>query len=134
MHDTEKNSLTALFFRTARKLHGIGGPEYSQQRILRILCRRDEVRLKEIQQELQIKAGSLSELAAKLEKKGYIVKEKSRTDRRRTILRITEQGRGHARMFEETKDERLFAALSPEERETMKALLQKVLSELEDAE
>ena len=128
----EHKTLTAVFFRTARILRGIGGPEYAQQKVLRILLEQEEVSQKELLERLQVKAGSLSELITKLEKKGYVVREKSRNDRRRTILRITEEGRRKAAEFDETRDDRLFSVLNTEEREQMKEYLERVLDHWEE--
>ena len=123
----QMDSLTKMFFRTCRTLHSIGGPEYGQQKVLRILLH-GEIRQKDLQEQLNIKAGSLSELIRKLSCKGYIVKEKSEADGRVWVLKITEEGRRRAALFEETKDDRLFAPLSADEREQMKNMLAKVLA------
>ncbi|MBR4446548.1 MAG: winged helix DNA-binding protein [Solobacterium sp.] len=122
-----KDSLTKQFFRTVRILHAVGGPEYSQQRVLRLLAD-GEMKQKDLQEQLNIKAGSLSELLTKLSSKGCIVKEKSDADRRVWVLKITDEGRKKAALFEETKDERLFAPLSEEERVQMKQMLARVLA------
>ena len=123
----QSDSLTKIFFKTSRTLHAVGGPEYAQQLILRRLLK-GEMRQKDLQEQMNIQAGSLSELIRKLSCKGCIVKEKSEADRRIRVLKITEEGRRRAALFEETKDDRLFAPLSAEEREQMKHMLAKVLA------
>ena len=85
---------------------------------------------KELQDLLGIQAGSMSEIAAKLEGKGLIVRVRSEEDRRKVFLSITEQGRAWAAQGDETHIRRrraeLFAALTDEEQGTLEALLDKL--------
>ena len=85
-------SLTQLFFRTVRKLRTHMQPGYSQQRLLGLLDEMGPTSQKKIQEILDIKCGSLSELCTKLLDKGYIEKSRDENDRRNAVLKITEKG------------------------------------------
>ncbi len=124
-------SLLSLYFHVSRKLHRGNHGNYAQQRILRILEGEEEVTQKVLQDMLQIQAGSLSETILKLEKKGYIVRQKSVHDKRKNVVRITEEGKKANRKYSETKDEIAFSALTKEERELLQNLLLKIYTEEE---
>ncbi|MBR4164068.1 MAG: transcriptional regulator [Solobacterium sp.] len=129
---TYDGSLLSLYFHVTRKLHSRNHGSYAQQRILRILEGQEEVTQKELQDMLQIQAGSLSETILKLEKKGYIVRQKSEHDRRKKVVRITEEGKTANRKYRDTKDEIAFSALTKEERRQLQNLLLKVYTEEEE--
>lgn len=75
---------------------------------------------KELQDLLGIQAGSMSEIAAKLEDKGLITRVRSEGDRRKVSLSITEQGRVRVAQSDEAhilrRRAELFAVLTPGER------------------
>ena len=122
--------LAGKFERCGRLLSHCLGKRRGQGRILRTLCQRGEMPQKELQDLLGIQAGSMSEIAAKLEDKGLIVRVRSEEDRRKVFLSITEQGRAWAAQGDETHIRRrraeLFAALTDEEQGTLEALLDKL--------
>ncbi len=122
-------SLTSLFFGVSRKMRRELGGRHSQQKVLRLICENENVTQKDLQTFLQIEAGSLSELLSKLVDKGFIVREKSEADRRRTILQPTEAGREKVAEFNAVKDEILFSRLNREERNTLRILLEKLYEE-----
>lgn len=81
---------------------------------------------KELQEILQIQPGSMSELLAKLEEKGLILRRKDEEDKRRSILTLTEAGQTVAK--EQQREEKpLFEALDETEQEELKNLLGKLL-------
>ena len=123
------DTVSSLFFRTARKLRQKGGGEYTQQEILRILRCRGDIPQKELQDILKIQAGSLSELTAKLEEKGLILRRRSEEDQRRLVLHITPRGEEWIRESAEAKDEHIFSALDEEERRQLRRLLEKIEGE-----
>lgn len=123
------DTITSLFFCTARRLHQKGGGEYAQQKILRILQCRKEIPQKEMQDILKIQPGSLSELTAKLEEKELIARKRSEEDQRRIVLQITQKGEEWISRFRETKDEHMFSALSEKERAQLRGLLEKIAEE-----
>lgn len=83
---------------------------------------------KELQEILHVQPGSISEILAKLEDKGLILREKDDSDKRKSIIKLTEAGRNAKDMVSvEDNDGGLFDALSDEEQGTLKELLKKLL-------
>ena len=106
-----------------RPYHGRG-----QGRILKMLSGQEEVTQKELQETLGIQAGSVSEIISKLEARGLVARERDDADKRRVLLRITEEGKKRAETdFDEGKTEDLYGVLSEEEQETLKGLLGRLL-------
>ena len=101
-----------------------------QGRLLSVLCRRGEMPQKELQELLGIQPGSMSEIAAKLENGGFIVRVRSEEDRRKVSLSITQKGRERVarRSAERIRQRRaqLFSALTAEEQRTLEELLDKL--------
>lgn len=106
------------------------GRRRGQTKILRILCEQGQVSQRDLQEMLGIQPGSMSEIAAKLEAKGLVAKDRADADRRKILLSPTQQGREWlARQDEEHVRKRraeLFSALSEEEQRTLQALLEKL--------
>lgn len=97
--------------------HGpMGAPHQGQGRILALLKLKPEMSQKELSTILDIRAQSLGELLAKLERSGLIERSPSEEDRRAMIVRLTEAGRAAAEqgLGFETADS-LFDCLSAEE-------------------
>lgn len=90
------------------------------------------VRQKDIATEIGINPSSLSEQINRLEADRYIERTANPEDRRSTLISLTEKGRARAY---EVQDERqataaeLFANLSEEEKDSLLALLNKLLGE-----
>lgn len=122
----DDGSLAWLFFHTVRCLQRFGRSGYSQQRILNILDEEGPLAQKTLQEMLGIQAGSLSELCGKLEEKKMIERTRDENDRRNVIVRITEEGRKMKREIRKHKDEKIFSALSTEEREQLRRILGKL--------
>lgn len=99
-----------------------------QEKILKILSNQDYITQKELQDKFSIKPGSISEIISKLEDRRLLVRERDEKDRRRVMLKITEEGREDvAIFFNEEKGKNLYAALSEEEQEILKKLLKKLI-------
>lgn len=126
----DRDDLAGKFERCGRLLSHCLGKRRGQGRILRTLCQRGEMPQKELQDLLGIQAGSMSEIAAKLEGKGLIVRVRSEEDRRKVSLSITEQGRAWAARRDEAhilrRRAELFSALTPEEQDVLESLLDKL--------
>ncbi len=87
---------------------------------------------KELQENLRVQPGSLSELLGKLEARGFLVREKNEEDRRKASVVLTDKGKAAASSSEKPDaadggDPR-FAALTAEEQETLRGLLRKLLA------
>ena len=124
--DYDESALYALFFRCSHILSRRVGIRVSRQRILSLLSERGEMPQRELRELLGIQAGSFSELAARLEERGFLTREQDPADRRRILLRLTEAGRERAARDDQARDQELFCALSAEEQEQLRALLQKI--------
>lgn len=67
-----------------------------QGRILSILKEQPEMDRRELEERLNISRQGLTELLGKLEKNGLILRAPSESDRRVTVIRLTERGRAAA--------------------------------------
>lgn len=121
------NALYAMFFRCSHILHRRVGIRASRQRVLKLLLEHGALTQRELRERLGIQAGSFSELAARMEKRGLIKRERDVKDKRRIVLRLTEDGEIAAGQSEEIGDEELFHALTAEEQEAMRGILQKII-------
>ncbi len=102
----------------------------SQKRILMIL---DELGGSTAQniltRRLEIKPGSASEVIAKLEASGYVVRTQSEADRRGVNVELTELGKAAAREARETRKqrhERMFSCLTSDEKDELLSLFEKL--------
>jgi len=126
----EWGDLAEKFERCGRLVSHCLGKRRGQGRILRTLCREGDLPQRELQELLGIQAGSMSEIAAKLEDKGLITRVRSEKDRRKVSLSITERGR--AWVAQQDKEHilrhraELFSVLTAEEQETLERLLDKL--------
>lgn len=129
-HGNNWEDLAESLEHTGRLLSHCLGKRRGQGRILRILCEREQMSQKELQEILHIQAGSMSEIAAKLESKGLIVRDRDDTDKRKILLSITDEGRiwvnqRDAAAIRQQRAE-LFSSLSQEEQDTLRTLLEKL--------
>lgn len=126
----DRDDLAGKFERCGRLLSHCLGKRRGQGRILRTLCQRGEMSQKELQDLLGIQAGSMSEIAAKLEDKGLITRVRSEGDRRKVSLSITEQGRVRVAQSDEAhilrRRAELFAVLAPDEQRALAEILDKL--------
>lgn len=101
----------------------------SQKRVLMVLSEKGTITQRELTEHLGIQPGSASEVIAKLEHAGLVVRTPSQADRRTADLSLTQAGQERA---EEAKSQRvqrhieMFSALSSEEKEQLLALLEKI--------
>ena len=115
-------------------MHGMGPATMPREMILLALLEAGEVgvRQKDVASEIGINPSSLSEQINRLEADRYIERTANPEDRRSTLISLTEKGKARAY---EVQDERqrtaneLFANLTEEEKDTLLALLDKLLGE-----
>lgn len=120
-------SLYALFLRCSNIICRRLGRNASRRRIVALLDERGELTQRQLQELLGIQAGSLSELVGRMEKRGVIERRTDDADRRRIVLRLTGEGRARAAEPCVMDDDRLFAALTVEERGELRVMLQKIV-------
>jgi DNA-binding MarR family transcriptional regulator len=130
--------LTGLFRRVLQAMsrfhHRRGHARHAQGHVLDILRERAPMSQRDLMETLNVRSASLSEILAKLERNGFIARERSERDNRGFILHATEQGRAMAE--ERGKEylenaETIFAPLSDAERRQLGEFLQKIISSLE---
>jgi DNA-binding MarR family transcriptional regulator len=125
-----RRALKAMF----RSRHRRGHAQHAQGHALSILKEKAFMSQRDLMETLNVRSASLSEILAKLERNGFITRERSEQDNRGFILYATEQGRA---MAEEHKKEYLehaetiFAPLSAAERRQLGELLEKIITPLE---
>ncbi len=103
---------------------------YTQYIALMVLWEHKSVSVKELGEYLYLDSGTLTPLLKRLEMKGLVTRERSRTDERTVIITITEAG-------EKLREEALLIPeqmascipLPPEEASTLYALLYKLLKQ-----
>lgn len=101
----------------------------SQKRILIVLNETGSITQRELTERLGIQPGSASEVIAKLEDAGNIVRIPSRADRRTMDIALTEQGRAlaeEAAAQREKRHEEMFSCLSEDEKVSLLTLLEKI--------
>lgn len=125
-------SLTDLLDRCGHYFaHRIGASRRGQSNVLVFLANNPDVTQKELAEALGVIPASLSEVLAKLERKGYVQREKDENDRRFTRVRLTAEGEKALEQPEDVLTEP-FRALNPEEQETLRQLLAKLLADWEE--
>ncbi|MBQ6294069.1 MAG: MarR family transcriptional regulator [Lachnospiraceae bacterium] len=106
-------------------------PMLGRERLLVLIGQSEGgIRQKDLLEKVHIGAPAMSELINKLEDDGYIVRTVDPDDRRATLLSLTEKGEARAAEVEDERALRFksaFAALSDEEKETLSAILDKLL-------
>lgn len=106
----------------------------SQKRILIILKETGTITQHALTKRLGIQPGSASEVIAKLENAGLIIRVPSETDRRTVDVALTEKGKGlaiEAAAQRSRRHEDMFSCLSEGEKEELLSLLEKVNADWE---
>ena len=118
-----------------------GGPGrpgmFPRERILTVLLEADENGLKQrdIAEQLGIHAPAMTEQIDRLEAEHYLERCANPDDRRSTLVKLTEKGRARAYEVSDERKERaaaFTANLSEEEKDTLIALLDKLMADPED--
>jgi len=110
-------------------------PHKGQGRVLTILKMQPEMEQKELGYLLDISKQALAELLNKLEKRGYITREKSEKDRRSFVIKLTDAG---CEAISEEKDEidddyieEIFDSLSDKEQEDLINYMGRIIDTIE---
>ncbi|MBR0139309.1 MAG: MarR family transcriptional regulator [Firmicutes bacterium] len=123
---------TENYIKRSRPMSGNHAP--GTGRILAALSRQPGMSQTELAGLLDIRPQSLTRVLVKLEEKGLIRRERSGGDRRSLVVFVTEEGeKAHERIEEKRRARaaRIFSCLDPEEKEELKRLLLKVISQEE---
>ncbi|MGN1187714.1 MAG: MarR family winged helix-turn-helix transcriptional regulator [Lachnospiraceae bacterium] len=108
------------------------GGKRGQARILNLLIENGEMSQRRIQDIIDIKSGSLSELVRKMEAEGLISREKDETDRRNITIKITPKGIQRAEensQILKKQEQVMFNSLSEHEQEQLYTLLKKLIED-----
>ena len=141
VHATMK--LGAMFRRkrhTAAENMTIGGENqvfHGHGRILAMLSMMGETPQNELAEKMGIRPQSLTVAMTKMEERGDIVRRRNPSDRRQILVSLTEQGRENSSVIAGSRLEtakELLKVLNDEEKETLFALLMKVIDSDEEAE
>lgn len=108
--------------------HRVGGSRRGQGQVLALLAQRSGLSQKELSEALGVIPASLSEVLAKLERKGLIRRERDENDHRLLRVHLTPEGEAAAGE-QETPPGDPFQVLTPEEQETMSRLLSKLMAD-----
>ena len=94
------NQLCFPLYAAARKITSMYTPflrplglTYTQYIVFMVLWEKDRVTVGEICERLRLDSGTLTPLLKKMEKEGYVLRERCREDERRVIISLTDAGR-----------------------------------------
>lgn len=120
------------FVDEASREDGTMGTLQGQGRVLALLAAKPETTQRELSYVLDMRQQSLSELLAKLERKGYVTRERSKEDGRVTVVKLTEAGAaGVPDPANAMRRPDPFEALSDDERQRLGELAGKLNASLE---
>ena len=108
------------------------------RRMFHILCRKDGITQVELAREAKLSSPSVSAALYKMEQDGLVRRETDSKDRRKVFVYITEKGREEDNIIRERcrqTEERMLRGITDEEKQTLKAILRKMLlNMLEEAD
>lgn len=126
----QKDDLSYLLGRCGHFLYHRPEKGRGQSKILKILYEKDSMTQKELQSELGIKSGSMSEILSKLESREMVLRHKDEKDRRKVILSITDKGRKEVEIFAKNESKiDIYQSLNNSEKETLKNILSKLVND-----
>ena len=95
-----ENQLCFPLYAAARRVMGVYTPylkplglTYTQYIVFMVLWEKDSVPVSEIGERLLLDSGTLTPLLKKMEKAGYLTRERSKLDERSVIVSLTDEGR-----------------------------------------
>lgn len=126
-------SLSELFLRTAHRIRRRSAPSYdqfglteAQTRALRVISRYERPRMADLAQALEVVPRSITSMVDTLETAGFVARQPDATDRRATLVLLTERGREVLRQVGRMRAEaaeQLIAKLSAPEQDELRRLL-----------
>ena len=129
-HEVDENNMLITNLRDISHLmRSLYEGKGSQRRILIVLNTKQSITQRELTKYLGIQPGSVSEVLAKLEAAGLILRSPSESDRRTVDISLTPSGRTAAQEAitqRRSRHQEMFACLSAEEKTLLLQLLQKI--------
>ena len=107
----------------------------TQSKILMILDKHKTLSQKSLNECMQIRSSSLSELLTKLEGKGYIEKDQDLQDKRIVNLQLTDKGRAGIKNITRTQNDMIdhvFSPLSEDEKSQLVSAMEKIIDFIDD--
>ena len=124
----QEEALTRSLLACGHRLFHATPNSRGQARILKLLTEEGPMGQRELQQRLDIQAGSVSELINKMEARGWITRERDAQDRRRMRLSLTKAGEAaYAHHANDTDIPVRYGKLTDAELNTLVALLDKII-------
>ena len=115
---------------------GHHGGALARERLLVTLAEHEGgMRQKELSEIAGNRASAMSEMVAKLETDGYVRRKVDPSDKRATLVTLTELGEARAAEVADERDQMfadLFGCLNDEEKEQLNAILDKLLANLDE--
>lgn len=103
---------------------------HGKGRILKVLLEEGKMTQSDLQNIIDIRSGSLSEILSKMEDKQLITRKKDKNDKRKVEIQITEKGKETILVKEEehkNKAKELFNSIDEEEKKQLEAILSKLI-------
>jgi DNA-binding MarR family transcriptional regulator len=139
LRPASSEDLDGLFHRIAKLMargrHRGGHGRHTQRRVLSILLEQGPTSQSELLEMLDVRSSSLSEVLGKLERHGWITRERSENDKRVFLVSATEEARGLGAESGGGRREcsdGIFACLNDEERAQLFHLMEKIVASVED--
>ena len=132
-----ENQICFPLYACARRVTGLYTPHfkelgitYTQYIVFMVLWEKDGIPVKELGRKLYLDSGTLTPLLKKMEKSGYITRERSPEDERVVQIFLTDEGRKlKSRLYDVPEQVGMCVNLTPEEAATLYTLLYKVLGD-----
>jgi len=128
---------TLLTTQAVHLLKDAGGLTLNQWRLLSFLSERDSGSVHELARLGYVDKATMSRAAAELQKRGLIISETSKSDRRSALLRLTKDGRKSVEVIAPmmiTRQSELIGALSEAERQNLFKTLDKLEAAISQSE
>lgn len=105
-----------------------------QERIFSILMENPRISQKRVQDMMEIQSGSISELVNKMEKKGFLRRERDEDDKRKINLILTQKGKDSYKEsgIKEIETSEMLRVLSKSEQDELKIILKKLVEDWEE--
>lgn len=126
----QESKLIALFYKCSHLFIHRNGQNQGKNRVLSILFSHGDMTQRELLDHTDIRSASLSELLAKIEAKGDIMRERSKENARNVNICLTDKGKVEAEQIQREQLEfarELFAPLDEEEQKQLEMLMVKLL-------
>jgi len=135
-HEPATGDLVMALARRVRRAHAEALAEWdvtpSQARALRVLSSDQGMRPSALADELRIAPRSVTDVVDGLESRGWVVRAADPTDRRATVLSLTQDGRALVDRIEDVRRQasaRVLDVLTPAQRRTLHEILTVVVGE-----